>query len=223
MKSVNRARLYLNATGQLLSEASARVTIKEEAIFDCGEIIGRVFDDVNSNGYMDEGEPGLPGVRVVTVKGLLVTTDKHGRFHVTCADVPNAQIGSNFLMKLDPRTLPAGYSLTTENPRDVRLTRGKITKINFGAAKSRDVALDLTKDAFGKGIDLKPKFAVGIDRLVSLLHQGKGKLTITYRCGVYAPIADDRLEAVEVLLQAKWKQEGGNKPLKITTRVECGK
>ncbi len=220
---INRARIYANSNGQLLAEAQARVTIKEEAIFDCGEIIGRVFDDLNNNGYMDDGEPGLPGVRVVTVKGLLVTTDKHGRFHVTCADVPNAQIGSNFVMKLDPRTLPAGYALTTENPRDVRLTRGKITKLNFGASRQREVALDLTKDAFGQGLDLKPKFATGVDRLVSLLRQGKGQLKITYRCGVYAPIADDRLSAVEDLLQAKWKQEGGNKPLKITTRVECGK
>ena len=93
---------------------------------------------------------------------------------MTCADVPNAQIGSNFLMKLDPRTLPAGYALTTENPRDVRLTRGKITKLNFGASKRRDVALDLTKDAFRQRPDLKPKFASGMDRLVSLLQQGKG-------------------------------------------------
>ena len=222
-ETINRARLYLHATGDFLADAQARVIIKEEAVFDCGEIVGRVFDDLNNNGYMDDGEPGLPGVRVVTVKGLLVTTDKFGRFHVTCADVPNAQIGSNFLMKLDPRTLPAGYVLTTENPRDVRLTRGKITKLNFGASKQRDVALDLTRDAFGSGLDLKPKFATGLDRLVDLMSQGRGALTITYRCGVHAPIADDRIQAVAEVLQAKWKQEGGNKPLKITTRVECGK
>jgi uncharacterized repeat protein (TIGR01451 family) len=220
---LNRARLYLNGTGDLLAEASARVTIKEEAIFDCGEIVGRVFDDLNNNGYMDEGEVGLPGVRVVTVKGLLVTTDKAGRFHVTCADVPNAQIGSTFIMKLDPRTLPAGYTLTTENPRDVRLTRGKITKLNFGASKQRDVKLDLTKAAFTSGLDLKPQYITGMDRLVSLLEQGKGQVTITYRCGVYAPIADERLASVEELLRAKWKQEGNKKPLKILTRVECGK
>ncbi len=222
-ETINRAKLYLNATGDFLAEGQARVIIKEEAVFDCGEIIGRVFDDLNNNGYMDDGEPGLPGVRVVTVKGLLVTTDKFGRFHVTCADIPNAQIGSNFLMKLDPRTLPAGYVLTTENPRDVRLTRGKITKLNFGASKQRDVALDLTRDAFGSGLDLKPKFAAGLDRLVSLMSQGRGALTITYRCGAYAPVADDRVQAVAEALQAKWKQEGGNKPLKITTLVECGK
>jgi uncharacterized repeat protein (TIGR01451 family) len=221
---INRARLYDHSTGTQLAEARASVRIKEEHVFDCGEIIGRVFDDANNNGYLDDGEVGLPGVRVVTVKGLLVTTDKYGRFHVTCADVPNAQIGSNFLMKLDPRTLPAGYALTTENPRDVRLTRGKITKLNFGASKQRAVALDLTRDAFnGNSIELKPKFATGIDRLVTILGQSRGALTITYRCGQHAPIADDRVGAVEDLIQSKWKQEGGNKPLKITTRVECGK
>jgi hypothetical protein len=58
---------------------------------------------------------------------------------------------------------------------------------------------------------------------VKLLHQGRGKLTIVYRCGVNAPIVDDRLSAVSELVDATWQQEGDNKPLKITTRVECGK
>jgi hypothetical protein len=124
---------------------------------------------------------------------------------------------------LDTRTLPAGYALTSENPRDVRLTRGKITKLNFGASKQHDVGLDLTREAFGAGLDLRPHFVSGVDRLVSLLSQSKSQLTITYRCGAYAPIADERLVAVEQLIQAKWKKEGGNKPLKITKRVECGK
>ena len=76
-----------------------------EAVFDCGDIIGKVFDDRNRNGYQDEGEPGLPGVRIATVRGLLVTTDPYGRFSVGCADIPDADIGTNFIMKLDARTL----------------------------------------------------------------------------------------------------------------------
>ena len=220
---VNRAKLFLNATGQQLANAEALVTIKEEHVFDCGEIIGRVFDDLNNNGYHDDGEPGMPGVRVATVKGVLVTTDAHGRFHITCADVPNALIGSNFLMKLDTRSLPGGYQLTTENPRDVRLTRGKIVKLNFGVSKRRDIALDLTRDAFTGGTDLKPVWAKGIDRLVALLKQGRGGLTITYRCGEYAPVVDERLQRVQDLVQARWIEEGGKKPLKIKTSVECGK
>ncbi len=220
----NRARLYLTATGLLIAEAKAKVSIKEEHVFDCGEIIGRVFDDVNCNGYADEGEPGIPSVRVATVKGLLINTDKHGRFHVSCADVPNATIGSNFLMKLDTRSLPKGYGLSTENPREVRLTRGKITKLNFGVCKRRDLDLDVTKDAFDpNSLDLKAKWAAGLDRLIALLQQGKGGLIITYRCGTHAPIADERVEAVAEAVQARWQENGGKKPLKITTRVECGK
>ena len=219
----NRAKLFLNATGDLLGTAQAIVAIKEEHVFDCGEIIGRVFDDLNGNGYYDEGEPGMPAARVATVNGLLVTTDEHGRFHVACAEVPNALIGSNFLMKLDTRSLPTGYQLTSENPRDVRLTRGKITKLNFGVSKRHDLRLDLTRDAFTGGIDLKPKWSSGIGRLVDLLKQGQGSLTIVYRCGEYAPIVDERLIRVTDLVKARWTKEGGNKPLKIKTSVECGK
>lgn len=219
---VNRAQVIDSGTGGVLGTAQVAVLVKEEHIFDCGEIIGRVFDDLNSNGYADDGEPGLPGVRVVTVKGLLVTTDKRGRFHVPCADVPNAMTGSNFLMKLDPRTLPADYRLTTENPRDVRLTRGKITKLNFGASRDRNIDLELRRDAFaGTGVDLKDEWLAGVDRLVGLLAQGHGQLNITYRCAQFAPIARDRLLVVKDLVAQRWQQAGHQTPLRINTRVEC--
>jgi uncharacterized repeat protein (TIGR01451 family) len=218
----NRARLYLNASGELLASTGATVTIKEDHVFDCGDIIGRVFDDLNGNGTADDGETGLAAVRVATVKGILVTTDKHGRFHLSCADVPNAEIGSNFLMKLDTRSLPEGYRVTTENPRDVRLTRGKVTKLNFGAHKARGLALTLSRDAFEKNsVKLKSKWASGIDRLISLMQQAQGNLTLSYRCKSFAPIAEQRLAHVEKLIQARWAANGGA-PLTITTRVECG-
>ncbi len=84
--------------------------------FDCTDIIGKVFDDANANGYPDQGEKGLPGARVVTARGLLATTDEYGRFHITCAVVPDEDRGSNFILKLDDRTLPTGYRVTGENP-----------------------------------------------------------------------------------------------------------
>jgi uncharacterized repeat protein (TIGR01451 family) len=220
---INRARLYLNATGALLASASANVAIKEDHVFDCGDIIGRVFDDLNGNGTADDGETGLAAVRIATVKGVLVTTDKTGRFHLSCADIPNAEIGSTFLMKLDTRSLPEGYRVTTENPRDVRLTRGKVTKLNFGAHKARGLALTLNRDAFEKNsVKLKSKWAGGIDRLVTLMQQAQGSLTLSYRCTSFAPIAEQRLAHVEELIQARWAANGGGAPFKITTRLECG-
>ncbi|MCK7509894.1 MAG: hypothetical protein MZV70_41605 [Desulfobacterales bacterium] len=62
-----------------------------------------------ANGYQDKGEPGLAGVRVVSARGLIATTDKYGRYHITCAVVPNENRGSNFILKLDERSLPSGY------------------------------------------------------------------------------------------------------------------
>jgi len=145
---INRAFVQDTLGEPISNVATATVSQVVEPVFDCGEVIGKVFDDKNRNGYQDEGEPGLPGVRLATVRGLLINTDQYGRYHVTCADIPDADIGSNFLLKLDQRTLPTGYRITTENPRVVRLTRGKITKLNFGATVSRVISLNLTAGAF---------------------------------------------------------------------------
>ena len=73
-------------------------------------------------------------------------------------------------MKLDERTLPAGYRITTENPRVVRLTRGKITKLNFGAALTRVVRLDLSDEAFVPGErKLNDQWRTGIQQLITQL------------------------------------------------------
>jgi uncharacterized repeat protein (TIGR01451 family) len=119
---------------EISNRGSAAVRIVPSGVFDCSELIGKVYEDANRNGYQNEGEPGVPGVRLATVNGLLVTTDEFGRFHIACAAVPDARIGSNFVLKLDPRTLPLGWEPTTDNPRSIRLTRGKMGELNFGVA-----------------------------------------------------------------------------------------
>jgi outer membrane protein OmpA-like peptidoglycan-associated protein len=131
--------------------AAATVRVTPDPTLDCTDILGKVFDDRNANGYEDEGEPGLANVRVVTARGWLVDTDSQGRFHIACAAVPNQDRGSNFVMKLDETTLPTGYRVTTENPRAIRLTSGKFARIEFGAALFRVVRLDLSDAAFRAG------------------------------------------------------------------------
>jgi hypothetical protein len=217
---VNQAQFVEPTSGTVLATARASVEVVPEPVFDCGEVIGRVFDDKNRNGHQDEGEEGLPGVRVATVKGLLVTTDKFGRFHVACADIPDASIGSNFLMKLDTRTLPTGYRLTTENPRDVRLTRGKITKLNFGAAITRVVRLDLKDAAFEPGTaTLKPKWGSGIDKLIAVLDKTPSTLRLTYYTAGDKASASKRLATVEKLIANRWRKRSGRYELPIETRV----
>lgn len=219
-RHINRAGVTDLAGNRLAPEATAAVEIVAEPVFDCGDIVGKVFDDRNGNGYQDKGEPGLPGVRVATVNGLLVTTDQHGRFHVACAMLPDARIGSNFIMKLDERTLPTGYRVTTENPRVVRLTAGKMTTLNFGAALGRVVRLDLADEAFLPGqARLKPEWDGGIDRLLGVLREQRSTLHIHYLTDDPA-LGAKRLEAVRDVIDGRWKTSGAGYRLSIEMRME---
>lgn len=222
--AINKAQLQNFFSGAVVANAQARVLVAVDPVFDCGDIIGRVFDDKNRNGYQDDGEEGLPGVRVATVNGVLVTTDKFGRFHVACADLPDQQIGSNFIMKLDARTLPTGYSLTTENPRDVRLTAGKMTKLNFGAARAHLVDLDLNGKVFAAGsTELLPQWRSGVATLLTKLMQEPSTLRLTYHMGAEPHIlAAQRLAAVAALITSHWNAMPGHYPLSVETRSVDG-
>ena len=219
--SMNVAQLVNPATGVVLATARAAVTVTPEHVFDCSDIIGKVFDDKNRNAYQDDGEPGLPGVRVATVKGLLVTTDPFGRFHVPCGEIPDGDIGSNFIMKLDPRTLPTGYRLTTENPRTIRVTRGKVSKLNFGASIGRVVRLDLNGKVFVSGTPtLRPAFAAQLDNLMSALDGDPSILRIQYHLhGENDAVARQRLESVVGLIESRWATRNKRYKLPIETRI----
>ncbi len=77
-------------------------------------------------------ETGIPGVRLATVEGLVIETDQYGRYHIE--DINNVawDIGSNFIVKIDPQSLPQSAEFTTENPRVERLTQGLASNIDFG-------------------------------------------------------------------------------------------
>ncbi len=235
----NRA-VMLDADGNEISNtASAIVQIVPEAIFDCSDVIGKVFDDRNGNGIQDyydpkaavtnqdyyqdkygklgepelpdsEIEPGIPGVRVVTVNGLLITTDEYGRFHVPCAALPG-KTGSNFTLKLDTRTLPTGYALTTENPRTLRLTAGKVAKMNFGVAATEMVDIALTAKAFVAGTtDPGQGLIDGVAKLMKRIADTPSTLRLTYLMagGEDEAGALARLSAVEKLIRRAWRGVG---------------
>ena len=182
---INQAWAINSLAGATISNiASASVRVVPDPVFDCSDLIGKVFDDRNANGYQDEGEPGLPNVRVTSIRGLLTTTDDKGRFHVACADVPDQDRGSNFIMKLDERTLPSGYRVTTENPRVVRLTRGKLNKLNFGAAIHRVIRVEMESRVFNAdNNDLNTSGEQKLTELLNLLDQGTATLRLVYRQG----------------------------------------
>lgn len=177
------------------NRAQAVVSIVPSTLFDCAEVIGKVYDDRNGNGYQDAGEPGIPAARLATVNGQLVTADDHGRYHITCAAVPNALIGSNYVLKLDTRTVPEGYAPTTDNPQSIRLTRGKISELNFGVQKARVVAVAIDARAFAAGsADLLPAFAARLETLKTVKAARLAiRATYTAAAGEPAALVEARL------------------------------
>lgn len=77
-------------------------------------------------------EVGIPGVRLASPEGLVVQTDSYGRFHLEGIDAAARAHGRNFVLKVDPVSLPQGARVTTENPLVRRLTGGLMVRFDFG-------------------------------------------------------------------------------------------
>lgn len=77
-------------------------------------------------------EVGIPGVRLASPEGLVVQTDSYGRFHLEDIDVGERAHGRNFVLKVDPVSLPPGAQVTTANPLVRRLTGGLMVRFDFG-------------------------------------------------------------------------------------------
>jgi uncharacterized repeat protein (TIGR01451 family) len=253
---VNRASARDPANGAALAPvATATVRILPEAVFDCGDVIGKVFDDRNGDGYQNDpgprpivsddsfagkagaaaaagtwGEPGIPAVRLAGVDGTIITTDEFGRFHVPCAMLPDDR-GSNFILKVDTRSLPTGYRLTTENPRVVRLTPGKMTEMNFGATLTRVVRVDLSLRAFvaGEGgrATLAPALEEGIATLLPRIAAEPVNLRLAFHLSDAAgPEEVGRarrlMELVEDHIRREWQDVGRVKLTIEQTIVRSG-
>jgi large repetitive protein len=216
---VNRAQVRDNATESAASGvASATVRVTPDPDLDCTDIIGKVFDDANANGYPDPGEKGVPGARVVTARGLVATTDEHGRFHITCGVVPDEDRGSNFILKLDDRTLPTGYRVTGENPLVERATRGKTLRFNFGATIHHVVSLDIAEGVFEpNSTKLRMQWQPRIGLLLKELRKAPSVLRLSYLAENESKgVVEERLKALKKEISGKWD---GAYPLTIETEV----
>lgn len=87
-------------------------------------------DYIVTNHGVSEG--GIPGVRLASPEGLVVQTDSYGRFHLVGIDAAARAHGRNFVLKVDPVSLPPGARVTTANPLVRRLTGGLMVRFDFG-------------------------------------------------------------------------------------------
>ncbi|MGL4785309.1 MAG: hypothetical protein ACRC2Q_00270, partial [Cetobacterium sp.] len=80
-KYKNQAYMTLNGN-KISNTATATVSIIGDSLLDTASIIGKVFFDENGDGYQNDGEKGIPGVRLITPTGVIAITDRFGRYHV---------------------------------------------------------------------------------------------------------------------------------------------
>ena len=206
-KFTNRAQA--ERLGTLLSgEATATVRVVPHPDFACTDVIGKVFDDTDRDGEQGLGENGLAGVRLVTARGLIATTDPHGRFHITCAIVPNEDRGSNFVLKLDDRSLPSGYRMSTRQVQVKRATAGKALRFQYGASIHRVVGLDLADAVFEPDTaTMRGQWTPRLDLLVEELLKAPAALRLSYVGDLEpASLVDDRIAAVERAVAERWRE-----------------
>jgi uncharacterized repeat protein (TIGR01451 family) len=221
-KFVNRAQVVSSLTGLALSgEASATVRVVPDPTFACTDVTGKVFDDANRNGVQDPGEPGLPGVRMVTLRGLAATTDAYGRYHLTCAVAPSDQRGSNFVLKLDDRTLPSGFRMSTRPVQVQRATRGKALRLNYAASIHRVISMDMADAVFEPGsTQMRQQWRPRVDLLLEELEKAPATLRLSYVADVEdEKLVEERLEAVKEEIAEAWKNRGEAYPLAIEPEV----
>jgi adhesin/invasin len=106
--------------------------LMNDPLFDESLIFGTVYHDENSNGIQDEGEKGLPGVKLVTVEGYVIITDQFGRYHLLNVLGGEWGMGRNFIIKVDPSSIPKNSKFTTANPLLRRITSGIPVRFDFG-------------------------------------------------------------------------------------------
>lgn len=232
---VNRVQATSTLTGKPISNlATAVVHRAAEPVFDCGTVIGKVFEDINQDGYQNSAaredgitdqtyygdrygkydiipverrELGMPGVRLVTPNGTRIVTDEHGRFSVPCTALPG-RTGAQFLLKVDTRTLPTGYRLTTENPRVVTLTAGKMTEMNFGASITKVARIDLDARAFA-GNQPSDHLVAGLRSLVGSIRDVPTVVRVSYAMNDESrSAANARMRAVERVMRDLWASNG---------------
>jgi len=188
--------------------ASADVEVIGDPLLDESLVIGSVFDDRNGNGTQDPGERGIPGVRVVSVEGLVIETDAWGRYHLVGINGGQAR-GRNFILKVDPSTLPAGARFTTPNPLVRRITPGLPVRFDFGVAMPEarlgagppQAVLDVGEGVFVPGrAALAPAAEPVLAQAAKVLQaQGGGRVDVMVGQGTPA-LAGQRVETLRKAL-----------------------
>ncbi|MCF6324594.1 MAG: OmpA family protein [Gammaproteobacteria bacterium] len=118
------------STCSVSNQATADVNVTTDPLFDLGTIIGKVFNDKNSNHWQDPDEPGIADAMVVLDEGTYAITDNHGRYHF-----PAVTPGER-LLKINIASLPVGTMPGFNETQIISVSPGLLAKANFGVVQN---------------------------------------------------------------------------------------
>jgi uncharacterized repeat protein (TIGR01451 family) len=122
-----RASASGQVTGGLAGspDAIAWVQIRRAWPLETRIAIGKIWVDANGDGVQRSGEAGLANVDVWTEDGQVATSDSTGKFSFT-----NVRPGRH-AFRIDPRSIPEGYRLATEDVQLVDMSGWTTPRVDF--------------------------------------------------------------------------------------------
>lgn len=111
-------------------EATVKVTL--DPLFELGTVIGKVYEDLNEDGWQGPDEPGVAGAVVALDNGTYSIADDHGRYHFKAVE-PGQR-----MLKVNLSSLPGPARATNGESRVVWVTPGILAKANFGLTLEED-------------------------------------------------------------------------------------
>ena len=190
----NRASLILNVADS-------------DPLFDDSLVLGTVYHDRNGNGMQDPGEPGIPGVRIASAEGLIITTDQFGRYHLKDIKGGKWERGRNYILKVDQASLPEGVTFVTSNPLVRRITPGLPTRFDFAVQLPEESILEVSEALFvNNKARIKPEYEQYLLQMVGLIEEHEIK-EITITTLELGTLSEEREEYLQKLLNSKLNDE----------------
>ena len=124
---------YVEAGPTRSGAASAGVKVSGGVFSAEACVIGKVYVDCNQNKVQDNGEPGIPGMRLYMEDGTNVTTDENGQYSLCGVRA------ITHVLKIDPQSAPVGARFGVTSSRNagdpeslfVDLKNGELHRADF--------------------------------------------------------------------------------------------
>ena len=116
--------------------ARAQVRVQGGVFDDKGYILGKIYADCDGDRIQDDGEPGIPGVRIYMEDGSFVISDGEGKYSFYGVQ-PRTHV-----LKVDLITLPAGSRLAELSNRNAGDAGSRFVDLKKGELHRADFAIE---------------------------------------------------------------------------------